>query len=186
MLNADFIAAAVFITAGIFAAGWAGILLAASPERLPALEKIPRWRIPGFIIGQIALLICVPHAAVVAPAFLLPWIMPLALIVPWLAVFFVDYAFARAFGGMVILLAYETVHRSFDLSLPGGKVIAVAAWIFGIYGIWLSGYPPLLRDSIRKAAAGKRFRYLATAAAGIPALIFFYAAAALLFLRYWR
>ena len=129
---------------------------------------------------------CVPHAAVVAPAFLLPWLLPLALIVPWLAVFFVDYAFSRAFGGMIILLAYETVHRSFELDLPGGKIITVAAWIFGIFGIWLSGYPPFLRDIIRKSAGDRRWRYGISGAALLLSGIFFYAAAAAIVLRNWR
>ena len=104
------------------------------------------------VIGWIALALCVPHAAVVSPGFLVPLLWPLAIVVPILGYCFVDYPLARALGGAAILGAYYLVHKSFELHTPCSGAIAVLAWIFGIAGIWVSGKPCALRDWIRLCA----------------------------------
>ena len=129
-----------------------------TPENLPAAEKLPRHRLAGAILGMAALIWCIPHAAVVAPGFLLPWLWPLAIVLPVLSYFHLDYLLARSVGGLAILGAYYYIHLSFDLHSPGAPLLAVLAWIFGLGGIWVSGKPCALRDWIRAGARSSRWR----------------------------
>ena len=129
-----------------------------SQERLPRLEKLPRNKWIGLFGGWIALALCVPHAAVVAPAFLIPWLWPIVLVVPILGFFSVDYPCARALGGLLILLGYYLVHFTFEFRTPGAPLMAVAGWLAGIAGIWISGKPCAMRDYLRLCADRKQFR----------------------------
>ena len=138
--------------AGICFAAFAVWTFRLSPENLSRFEPWPRAKLPGMVIGWIALALCVPHAAVVSPGFLVPLLWPLAIVVPILGYCFVDYPLARALGGAAILGAYYLVHKSFELHTPCSGAIAVLAWIFGIAGVWVSGKPCALRDWIRLCA----------------------------------
>ena len=144
--------------AGVFFAAFAAWTFRLSPENLSRFEPWPRAKAPGMVIGWIALALCVPHAAVVSPGFLVPFLWPLAVAVPILGYFFVDYPLARAVGGAAILGAYYLVHKSFELHTPCSGAIAVLAWIFGIAGIWVSGKPCALRDWIRLCARSGTWR----------------------------
>lgn len=147
-------------------AGAAGCMILAyllwttTPENLPRREAWTRSRLCGLFLGYAVLIPCVPLARVVAPDVLLPWLWPLAAVLPPVCAYYVDYPNARAIGGALILLAYLTVHWSFDLTLPGAAALTVLAWIVGIAGIWLSAQPWKLRDWFR---SGAKFRRTAAA-----------------------
>ena len=76
--------------AGILFALFAAWTFRLSPGNLSRFEAWPRRRLPGMLIGWAALAICVPHAEVVSPGFLVPLLWPLAIAVPILGYFFVD------------------------------------------------------------------------------------------------
>ena len=160
-----------------FAAGAAAFVLIgcltflATQERLHFFEALARNKWIGLFGGWIALALCVPHAVVVVPAFLMPWLWPIAVIVPILGFLAVDYPAARALGGCLILLGYYLVHFSFEFSTPGFPVIAVAGWLCGIGGIWISGKPCAMRDYFRMAAARPKMRWLGCAFWGVEALL---------------
>jgi len=145
--------AAALLAAGIF-------FLRLDEENLSKFEPLPRNRVFGMIAGWFALIWCIPHAEAVAPGFLLPFLWPLALIVPVVSFFCLDYMTARAVGGLFIILAYEALHRAFDLDLPLAGVVAVLSWLLGACGIWISGIPYHLRDAIRLAAKKPSMRRL--------------------------
>ncbi|MBQ7207856.1 MAG: hypothetical protein IJS01_08675 [Lentisphaeria bacterium] len=145
--------AAALLAAGIF-------FLRLDEENLSKFEPLPRNRVFGMISGWFALIWCIPHAEAVAPGFLLPFLWPLALIVPVVSFFCLDYMTARAVGGLLIILAYEALHRAFDLALPLAGVVAVLSWLLGACGIWISGIPYHLRDAIRLAARKPVMRFL--------------------------
>ena len=127
-------------------------------EKLPANEKLPRNRLAGAILGLAALLICVPHAQVVSPAFLQPFLYPLAVVIPVLSFFFLDHCLARAIGGIMILWAYYWINISFARQSSILYLIAPAAWIWGALGIWISGKPWALRDWIRNVSTNGKWR----------------------------
>ena len=138
------------------ASGFAAIT--AAPENIKKLEQLTRNRYIGLILGWFALIMCVPHAEAVSPAFLLKLLYPLALAVPVIGFFCVDYPASRAVSGTLILCAYNLVHLAFDINVSGMSFFAVCGWISGAYGGWCSGLPWTWRDIFRKCAANAIFR----------------------------
>ena len=171
-MSSQFVWAMVtFASGSLMALAALFLTLTAVPERVAKLEKLTRNRWIGLFGGWIALALCVPHAVVVSPAFLLPFLWPIAVAVPLLGFFYVDYPAARAVGGLLILAGYCLVHYTFDFRTPGFPLLAVAGWIAGIAGIWISGKPCAMRDYFRMAAEKVWFRRLCTACWSIGALL---------------
>ena len=131
----------------------AGFLIV-NGDNITKFEKIVRNKIAGLIIALPALAACVPHAQIVAPGILQsPFILwPLAIAIPVLCYFYIDYYTARAAAGAIIVLAYDLIHYAYDERLPGAAIMTIAAWLFGFAAIWASGKPHALRDWFRKAA----------------------------------
>ena len=132
------------------------LLWSTTPENLRRREAWTRNRVWGLVLGYAVLLSCVPYAEVVSPNFLLPLLWPLAIVMPPVCAYYVDYPNARAVGGALILLAYLTVHYAFDMELPGAPALTVWAWIVGIVGIVLSAQPCRLRDEFRAGKIRRR------------------------------
>lgn len=147
----NILAAAAFISLGV-------IFCRAGEERVAKLEKLTRERWSGMVMGWIALTMCVPHTEVIAPAFLLPLLWPLAVVIPVLCFFYIDYCMARAFAGLLIIYAYDLVHSAYELKIPFAAVVTVAAWLIGIAGIWISGKPCALRDWFRISAKSRKWK----------------------------
>ncbi len=143
------------VVLGIVTAG----VLRLNAQTLKRVEPWPRNRLWGMLLGWIALAVCVPHAAVVAPGFLVPLLWPLAVAVPVLGYFYVDYPLARALGGLMILGSYYLIHSAFNLSSPLLPLLAGLGWSFGLAGIWISGRPCALRDWLRKCSASRVWRW---------------------------
>ena len=148
-----------YLTFGLGAAGCgvlAYLLWSVTPENLRRREAWTRNRVWGLALGYVVLVACVPYAQVVAPNFLIPLLWPLAIVMPPVCAYYVDFPNARAVSGSLILLAYLMVHYGFDLELPGAPAVAVLAWLVGIYGIVLSAQPWRLRDEFRAGAKRRR------------------------------
>lgn len=145
-----------------FFAGAAGcaflayLILSVNADNLPRRERWTRNRPLGMILAYIAFIVCVPYAEVVSPDFLIPFLWPLALVMPPVCAWYVDYPTARAVGGLLILLAYLAVHFGFELELPGAPALAISSWLAGAAGIWLSAQPWKLRDLFRSGATARR------------------------------
>lgn len=158
-----------------FGAWWliaAVITLVLTPKNLPYFEKLPRNRYLGIIVGWVAMFGCIPHAAAVAPAFLLPLLLPIAVATPVLCFFFVDYLFSRAVGGSFILIAYYFLHASFNIHYKFMPVLAVFCWLLGILGMWISAKPHIMREYLRKAACTPSFQFTAAAIALVCMIVF--------------
>ena len=151
--------AALFLTNLYGAAGyaWLGVMLwRTTAENLPRREAWTRRKLCGIVMAYIAFILCVPYAQVVSPDFLIPLLWPLALTMPVVCGLFVDYPTARGVGGLAILLSYLVVHEGFEMKIPYAPIFAVAAWISGIAGIWLSALPWKLRDLFRAGVKARR------------------------------
>lgn len=159
-MNEHRYAAMLFYLTSVLGAALCGILAyllwSVTPENLRRREAWTRNRVWGLVLGYVVLAACVPYARVVAPDFLLPFLWPLALVMPPVCAYFVDYPNARAVGGALILSAYLTVHYGFDLELPAAPVLTVPAWAVGTYGIFLSAQPWRLRDEFRSGKVRRR------------------------------
>lgn len=135
------------------------LFLRTTPETLPQREKLCRNRIVGVCLATPATLLCVPLAIPVCPGFLLPLLWPLAVILPVLCYFYIDFYAARSLALWMIVSAYGMIHTAFDHGLAGLQIITIAAWIAGIAGIWISAKPYLLRNYFRSAAEKRFFRW---------------------------
>lgn len=166
------------MTAGTVVSGvLAAAFLLADEKNIAGLEKFTRNRVIGLIIAFPALFACVPHAQIVAPGILQEPLLlyALAVTIPILCYFYIDYYTARAIGGAVIILAYDLIHYAYDEKFAAAGILTVAAWIFGFAGIWMSGKPYALRDWFRLAAAKRGFARSAAAVSLFYGLCFLFA-----------
>jgi len=143
---------------GVVFAAAACFVLCAAPETLAKLEPWPRARKTGFVFGLAALLWCVPLVRPIAFDWLQPLLLPAAIVLPFVCYFYLDYLFARALAGLMMLFAGYLVENSFTFHSGGAPVIAVFSWLFGIGGILISAKPCYLRDYFRLLAAKKSVR----------------------------
>ena len=143
----------------IFAA--IGVLLCRTSEKnIVKMEKLCRNKVVGLALSLPCALLCVPLAVPVSPGFLQIWLWPLAIVLPLLCYFHIDYYASRGLAFMLILWAYDVVHGAFELKIPAAPAVTVIALLLGISGIWLAAKPCLLRDIFRKAAVSKRWKYI--------------------------
>ena len=157
--------AAIYSAAAVFA-------LKSDSTTLDRLEKLTRNPVIGLLFGWFALLCCVPHAEAVSPGFLLKFLYPLAIIVPIIGYFKVDYPASRAISGTLILCAYNLIHLSFDDALAATPLYAACGWVSGAFAIWCSGLPWTWRDIARACAANRKKRIAFAAVFSVFALIY--------------
>ena len=143
---------AVWYTAG------AVLFFRMTPERIPGAEKLCRSKLLGIILTLPAALQCVPLAIPVSPGFLIPWLYPLAIVMPVLSYFYLDYYASRGLAFLLILASYDIIHAAFELHLPGAAVVTVIMLLLSIAGIWIAAKPCTLRDIFRKAAKSKTWK----------------------------
>ena len=144
----------------------AWFLLRVNAAALPAAEKLPRARIAGTVLGFIDLLWCIPNAMPILPESLHRYLLPLAILLTILAYIALDHLLSRAIGGFMILTAHFYLKESFANPTAGSMIFAVACFLFGTIGIFLSGKPHLTREIIRLAVG--KYRYV------FPAYLIFF------------
>ncbi len=148
----------IFLFVGVASGMLSWLNLKINQDNITKIEKLPRERKFGFAIGILALLWCVPHAQAIIFNFLAPYLYYIAAVLGILSYFFLDYLFARALGGALIICGYYSVHAAFDYHSKMSIIITVLAWLIGICGIFISGKPSLFRDVLRKSAKNKKFK----------------------------
>ena len=126
-------------------------------------EKIPRNIILGVIFATIDIAWCIPQALSIFSPNSFNWIFPTAIICLVISCLFLDYLFARAFAGFLILLSHYFLLESFAAGIPCMVIFSTACYIMGTFGIVVGGIPHLLRDLIRKISNEKVWRIVFTA-----------------------
>ncbi len=127
-------------------------------ENTPQTDRIPRAKIPGIVLGFLALLWCVPHARPIVFDWMLPMLYPMVIGLTILSWFFLDYLFSRALGGLMILCAYYFVHGAWEFHTPGTAGLSILYWLLGIAGIAFSGKPCWMRDFLRSCCRSPKIR----------------------------
>ncbi|MCQ2352324.1 MAG: hypothetical protein MJ033_02465 [Victivallaceae bacterium] len=163
-----------FLAIALFCGAFSVWYATASAGNLAGREKTARIRWVGIVFGIPALVWCIPHAGAVAPDFLAPLFWPLAIVVPITGYFVLDFIFARVAAGWAIIFGYQLVHLSFEGMIPCHTLFAIAGWLLGIGGIWVSGIPRHFRDAVRLAARNWHFRIAMTLFFAIVALLALY------------
>jgi len=121
-------------------------------------EKIPRNFIFGIIFAIIDIAWCVPQALSIFSPGASSWIFPVAIICLIVGCCFLDYLFARALAGFLILLSHYFLLESFAADIPHMWLFSIACYVMGTFAIAIGGVPHLLRDLIRKISLNKSWR----------------------------
>ncbi len=117
---------------------------------LKKCETLPRAKLPGIVLSAVVILWCIPNIRpIISSETLNSLLFPLALISFILAVFFLDYLFARAFGVFLILLAHYFLKEAYPLGLKLHVLFASLTLLLGTLGICICGKPYWMRDLIR-------------------------------------
>ena len=146
--------AAVLCIAAVFALAAASVFILTvrrDPATYRRIEKLPRERIAGGVLGAVALLWCVPN---IRPIFMpdspfQQFILPLMILSIVLSALFLNYLFARAAAAILILGAHTVLKMAFPANLPGYPVLAALVLVAGVIGIVISAKPYWLRDWFR-------------------------------------
>ena len=162
-----------WLSAALYAAV-AVVFFQTRSENVPQREKWCRDRWIGLLLTLPAALYCVPLAQPVTPLFLLPWLWPMALILPLLCLYLIDYYASRGLALWMITAGYGMIHSTFEWHVPGSGAVAVLQWLAGIAAIWISAKPCLLRDLFRKSAENVKLRYVLSIAAAVMSLAALY------------
>ncbi|MBO4647648.1 MAG: hypothetical protein J5806_05780 [Lentisphaeria bacterium] len=113
-------------------------------------EKLPRNRPVGGLLGAVALLAFIPNVRpLFPPEGNLIWLIPSALILALLCYLYLDYLFARAAAGGLILLVHWLLNEVFSADLRGGSFFSLLSLAAGTYAIFIAAKPYWLRDSFR-------------------------------------
>lgn len=146
----------------LFAAGIGTLIFCRDERFLPALEKIPRAKKTGAVLSAIVIFWCIPNLRPILDpgSFLQSLLIPLAVVAIVLSVMYLDYLFARAFAGFLILLAHYFLKEAHGADLfPWTALLAILLMIMGIAGIFVSAKPYYLRDFFRFLCRNKVVRY---------------------------
>ena len=127
-------------------------------ENISVNEKIPRNYIFGIIFAIIDIVWCIPQALAIFSPGSSTWIFPAAIICLVIGCLFLDYLFARAFAGFLILLSHYFLFESFAADISCIWLFSIACYVMGTFGIVIGGIPHLLRDFIRKISSNKPLR----------------------------
>lgn len=125
---------------------------------LSKIEKLPRNIVLGVIFAVADIAWCAPQAVEIfsKSSFFIVW--AIAIIALIVGCFFLDYLFARALAGFLILLAHYFLRASFAADIPVIWLFSIVCLIMGTLGIFFGGIPHLFRDLLRKLCKEKKWR----------------------------
>ena len=142
------------------------------PQKPSWNAKIPRLRVAGIILGVAALVYCAYAGCEMLPGS--KWCKLFWGMVPVAAVllgYYMDYLFARAFGGVLIILANYVIQHAFAYHCAAKPLYAIVALLWGLAGTIFLAWPWTMREFGNKCAANKNIRVTTLAASAISALI---------------
>ncbi len=147
-----------------------------APVRWPhVMRSLPRDKRVGGVLGSICLLASAFYVLPMLEGDMERFRPLVVLAVPVLAILchvHLDYLFARAFGGILILGVNYMLHMAFVVNLPNRLLYAVPAYALAICGMVLIACPWRLRDLMEKAVDQVACRHRCAAVLG--ALCLFY------------
>ena len=123
-------------------------------------EKLARNRNFGGILGLLVLLAFIPNVKpLFSPEKNLFWLIPAALILAVLCRIYLDFLFARAAAGAVILLSHGMLNEAFNADLKGSVFFSIMCLAGGTYAIFIAAKPYWLRDSFRAMCRSFKWRF---------------------------
>ena len=128
-----------------------GYSFAFQPDKMAVL---PRLRWAGVVLGIPCLAWSAWHGCIMLEGGLAKFHTFVWCLVPILTILcalYLDYLFARALGGFLILSSNELIRCAFIYDVPLRGVYSVVCLLLGICGLFLLGAPWHLRDALKLA-----------------------------------
>ncbi len=151
-------------------------LLGFATLRHPAFcRALPRHRGLGVGLAMLCLAWASVHVALMLEGGMAeyrPLLWVLVPVVSTFAFFFLDFLFARALGGLLLLAATWLLHSAFSAYLPMRPVFSVFAYLVAGFGALLVAMPWLLRDLLERARNDQAWRRCAAALCALFAAVF--------------
>jgi hypothetical protein len=138
-------------------------------------RQLPRHRLAGALLATLCLAWAAWHAQFLLEGSLEGLRRWLWAAVPTLAVlcyFHLDFLFARALGGLVLLLVPQVLDQAFAESVRGRAVLAVGLYACGISGMFLVATPWRFRDVLQHCEESAPWRRALLAGGGSLTLFF--------------
>lgn len=160
---------------------WSVVLLRAAKSQPDLPSKLSRSRLLGEIVGVPVLAWAAFHVTkMVEPgSIFIPISLGLVPVVAIIAWDHLDYLFARAFGGLLLLGANHLLTTAFVAGVPMRSAFSACVYLLGLPGLILVSSPWWLRDLLEKVRDSARWRGAVVAVWGFYAILFFgYAAVA--------
>lgn len=152
------------------------VLLGVGGALWPELwRSLPRNRVAGFALALICLVWSAWHGQQLLEDDLTrfrPWLWSAVPVLAVLGYFHLDFLFARALGGFVLLLMPFLLHSAFVEQVPYRPVFSAACYLFGLVGMGLVATPWYFRDLLEKCTLSATWRRTSAIVAGTCAFFF--------------
>ncbi len=162
------------VVAALICATWAVVTFRCLKARPDLTSRLPRSRVWGEIVGVPVLAWAAYHVTqMVAPGSI--FITLSMILVPVVAVAawgHLDYLFARAFGGLLLLGANHLLTVAFVAEVPARPVFSVFVYLIGLPGLVLVSAPWWLRNLLEKVRDSAAWRGAMTLVWTAYALLF--------------
>lgn len=152
------LATLIFALVFLAAAALFGILLRHRPE---LYRKLPRHRVLGVILGTLCLAWAAWYALPLLEGGMAKYQNIIKLLVPVVAIlayFYLNFIFARALGGFLILAVTMLLASAFANQIPVRWLYSLVCYAVAIGGMFLIAAPWLLRDVLQKCTVAKPWR----------------------------
>lgn len=152
--------------------GSAAVATLVCPKSAKFPGRLSRHRLGGLLLGLVVLCWSAKEGASLLPE---RFATPVWLLVPVVAVaawFLLDFLFARAFGGFLVLSANHLIQHAFAYYCGFRGIYCILALIWGVAGMALIAWPWLMRDFLETLNKHPRWRPGLWAFAVICALAF--------------
>lgn len=136
------------VVLSLFAGSFFLCLPRLSEGRVAEAGGFARNRLAGIIFGAAALAWLVPNIEpILSPDSLLRFLLwPLVPIVLVICAVWLDFLFARAFAGILILLSHYLLKEVYPLDVPYAWIFSIPVFIVGVFGIFLAAKPHWFRE----------------------------------------
>lgn len=136
---------------------------------------LPRHRPVGALLGVVCLAWAAWQAQFLLEGNLERFRLALWVAVPVLALlsyFFLDFLFARALGGLVLLVVPQLLDQAFAQAVRGRPLFSVGCYLCGILGMLLVATPWHFRNLLQRCEESPAWRRTVLAAGGCATLFF--------------
>ena len=171
---------AAVVAALVFAA-WCVVLVRFAKDRADLPSRLPRSRVLGEIVGVLVLCWAAFHVIQMVEqgsifVRISITLVPVVAIVAW---GHLDYLFARAFGGLLLLGSNHLLNAAFVAQVPARSAFSICVYVMGIPGLLLVSSPWGMRNLLEKTRDSGRWRSATVAVCAFYTVLFLgYAATA--------